>query len=164
MKDIFKKCLWNPAKSFIKNYSRLPQSWCHSWNRCWKIFQTLSQHQGLLDKTNTLLYSFQEKDTVETTIRQHAYDLYMMIPQSIINQITKHLVKEGKLAWDVATNITGQEFYSFFQTSIRVAHKHQHQGLLDKINTFLYQYVQFGGIQYIFGKCKHHTGNYQHQS
>ena len=78
-----------------------------------------------MDKTNTLLYSFQEKDTVETTIRQHAYDLYMMIPQSIINQVTKHLVKEGKLEWDVATNTTGQEFYIFLQTFIRVAHKHQ---------------------------------------
>ena len=85
-----------------------------------KIFQTLSQHQDLLDKTNTFLNSFQGKDTAETTIilRQHAYDLYMMLPQTIINQTNKHLVQQGKQEWDVTAATTGKEFYSFFQTSI----------------------------------------------
>ena len=58
------------------------------------IFQILSKHQDLLDKTNTYLKSFKEKDIEEATtiLRHHAYDLYTMLPQSIIVQTNKFLL------------------------------------------------------------------------
>ena len=92
-----------------------------------RIFQTLSQHQDLIDKTKTFLNSFQDRDIEEATIilRQHAYDLYMMLPQTIIMMANKHLVKKGKQEWDVTAATTDKEFYEFFKTAIRVAHEQQ---------------------------------------
>ena len=92
-----------------------------------RIFQILSQHQDLLDKTNTYLNSFQTADQEETTmiLRQNAYDLYMMLPQTIITQANKHLVKQGKQEWDVTSTTTGRQFYEFFKLSVKVAHDQQ---------------------------------------
>ena len=92
-----------------------------------RIFQTLSQHQDLLDKTNTFLNSFQTADQAETTmvLRQNAYDLYMMLPQTIINQTNKHLVKQGKQEWDVTSKTTGKQFYECFKLSIKIAYDQQ---------------------------------------
>ena len=61
------------------------------------IFHALSQHQDLLDKTNTYLKSFKEKDIEEatTTLRLHAYDLYTMLPPSVIIQANKFLIQNG---------------------------------------------------------------------
>ena len=92
-----------------------------------RIFQTLSQHQDLINKTKTFLNSFQDRDIEEATIilRQHAYDLYMMLPQTIIMMANKHLVKKGKQEWDVTAATNDKEFYEFFKTAIRVAHEQQ---------------------------------------
>ena len=91
------------------------------------IFHALSQHQDLLDKTKTYLKSFKQKDIEEatTTLRPHAYDLYSMLPSSIITQANKHLTKNGKPEWDVTGSTSSKEFYDFFKIAISVAHKKQ---------------------------------------
>ena len=86
------------------------------------IFQVLSQHQDLLNKTNTYLKSFKEKDIEEATItlRHHAYDLYTMLPQSIIIQANKFLIQNREPEWDVTEATTSKQFYEFFKTAIKV--------------------------------------------
>ena len=49
----------------------------------------------------------------------------MMLPQTIITQANKHLVRQGKQEWDVTSKTTGRQFYEFFKLSIKIAHDQQ---------------------------------------
>ena len=48
-----------------------------------------------------------------------------MLPQSIIVQTNKFLLRNGKQEWDVSETTTGKQFYEFFKTAIKVAHRQQ---------------------------------------
>ena len=91
------------------------------------IFDALSQQQDLLNKTETYLKAFNQKDLEEaiTTLRPHAYDLYSLLSPSVITQANKHLTRNGKPEWDVTGSTSSKEFYDFFKLAISVAHTKQ---------------------------------------
>lgn len=86
----------------LKNVGNVPETGTE------KVFSTLTSHHNLVDKTDIYLKSLSKKDHEEAVIilRQHAYELYSMLPTQVILHTSQHLSKSGKEEWEVTQKTT----------------------------------------------------------
>ena len=108
-----------------------------------KIFQILSQHQDLLDKTNTYLNSFQTADQEETTmvLRQNAYDLYSN-DNSMMNSAEKVFITKRNKVMVIQTGTRNksrihqkvQKQYSLRQSHLKIKKTTKKSTIMKKIS------------------------------